>query len=467
MNLLRAAEFKVGLLIVSVSALIAYMSMQISNDPTIFGRANEAWFFLPDAGGLVKGAAVKTAGIPVGIIKDITLQDGKAHVDLKLQPEVQLRSSATVELRTQGILGDKYLELNPGSPTDPPMGRGGQILIIRDKGSIDSVVTQISDLGGTLKDIVNILKESVAEDGNRKHVLGRIILNIEKLTGDVADMTSANKEKIAEIVDQVHHVTGTLDQLLNDDSDKGFKKTWKQALSHIDTSLRNIDDITGKINRGEGTIGRLVNDEETVDQLNTAIEGVSTFLDTANRMQTGLDFGSSYLTNVGGARTAVTIKLQPGLDRYYLLGVVDDPSGIVKTTDTTTTQPGVNPANPNGTTSYTETKTYHNEYKFNLQFAKNFYDFTVRGGIIDSYGGIGFDYSFFRERLKFSLEALSFSNLNLRTQLQYNLFKGLYVVGGVQDILNRSNKYSNYIGAGLFLTNDDVKTLMTRLPLTK
>src|SRR5690606_3731232 len=139
MNLLRAAEFKVGLLVLSVSALIAYMSLQISDDPTFLGRSNEAWFLLPNAAGLVKGSAIRTAGIPVGVIKDISLQDGQARIDLKLRPDVSLRTSSMVEIRTQGILGDKYLEVNPGSPTDPPLGRGGQILIINDHGSIDSV----------------------------------------------------------------------------------------------------------------------------------------------------------------------------------------------------------------------------------------------------------------------------------------------------------------------------------------
>lgn len=458
MNLLRAAEFKVGLLVLSVSALIAYMSLQISDDPTFLGRSNEAWFLLPNAAGLVKGSAIRTAGIPVGVIKDISLQDGQARIDLKLRPDVSLRTSSMVEIRTQGILGDKYLEVNPGSPTDPPLGRGGQILIIKDHGSIDSVVSQINDLGGSLKEVAQILRESVTEAGNNKHVLGRIVLNIEKLTGDLAEISAANKGKISEIIEQVHSVTSTLDEVLNDKSGKGFKEQWKQAMEHIDSSLRNIDEITGKINRGEGTLGRLINDEETVDSLNTAIEGVSQFLDTGNRMQTALDFHVDYLGNVRRAKTSVGIKIQPGLDRYYLLGVVDDPSGVVETTDTFTTQPG----NP---TEYTETKTYRNEYKFNLQFAKNFYDLTLRGGLLESSGGVALDYSFFRNRMKFTVEALSFSNLNLRSQLQFELYKGIYMNAGVEDIFNRSNKYSNYIGAGLFLTNDDMKLLMTKLPL--
>lgn len=458
MNLLRAGEFKVGLLVLSVSALIAFMSMQVSEDPTLFGRSNEAWFLLSDAGGLVKNSAVKTAGIGVGVIKDIRLQDGQARIDLNLKPDVKLYSSAFVEIRTQGILGDKYLNINPGSPSDPPLPRGGQILNIKDRGSLDSVVSQISEIGGSLKDTAKILQEAVANDGNRQHVLGRIVLNIEKLTADIADMTTANREKVNDIVDNVRNVTETLDELLNDPSAEGFKARFKGSLARLDSSLKNIDEITGKINRGEGTIGKLINDDDTGEELNTAIEGINNLLDTAGKLQTGIDFQSYYLGEAGAARTSVNVKIQPGLDRYYLLGVVDDPVGVVEGIDTKTTTGGV-------TTEVSEQKTHKNEFKFNLQFAKNFYNFTVRGGIMENSGGVGFDYLFFRNRAKLSLEAFQFSKLNLRAQLQYNLYKGIYLVGGASDMLGRSGRSSGYLGAGLFLTNDDLKLLATSLPL--
>ncbi|MGZ5279112.1 MAG: MlaD family protein, partial [Pseudobdellovibrionaceae bacterium] len=62
MNLLQAAELKVGLLVVTVAALIAYMSMQVSDNPSYFGRQGSAWFIMKDASGLVKGSQVKSAG---------------------------------------------------------------------------------------------------------------------------------------------------------------------------------------------------------------------------------------------------------------------------------------------------------------------------------------------------------------------------------------------------------------------
>src|ERR1044072_3403228 len=116
MSWAKSPEFKVGLLVVVVGSLIAFMSMQVSEDPSYLGRSKKAWFLLKNAGGLVKNSAIKTAGIPVGIIKNITLQDGQARIDITVKSDVHLTVSAVVEVAAQGILGDKHIEIYPGAP---------------------------------------------------------------------------------------------------------------------------------------------------------------------------------------------------------------------------------------------------------------------------------------------------------------------------------------------------------------
>lgn len=457
MSLLQAAEFKVGILVLAVAGLIAFMSMRVSDDTTFLGRSNEAWFLLKDASGLVKGSAVKSAGISVGVIKNISLQDGMARVDLTLNPDNPLYVSASVEIKAQGILGDKHVSISPGSPTDPPLPRGGQILNVKDSGSLDTLVASISEITGSLKETAQALREAVTEDGTRKHVLGRIVQNIEVITADLSQITTENKGKISEIISQVGNITESLDDLLNDQGEDSLKEKLQQTVARLDSAMKNVDEITGKINRGEGTIGRLINDEDTIEELNTAIEGVNGFLDTAGKIQTGLDFHSHYLGQLDLTKTTIGIRIQPGLDRFYYIGVVDDPAGVVETVDTETS----------GSTSsnITEVKTYRNRVKFTLLYAKNFYDFTVKGGLIENAGGLGFEYRFLRDQLNFSLEAFEFSNLNLRAQVRYNIWKGIYVMGGMSDILNKQDKQSSYLGAGLLLTNDDLKLLMTSMPL--
>ena len=457
MSWVKAPEFKVGLLVVVVGSLIAFMSMQVSEDPSYLGRSKKAWFLLKNAGGLVKNSAIKTAGIPVGIIKDITLQDGHARVEITVKSDVPLTVSSIVEVRAQGILGDKHIEIFSGMPDDPPLADNAQILNVKESGSLDNLVGEVSEISSSLKSVAEVLKESISADGTNKHVMGRIVRNIEKLTGDLAEVTSQNKNKFGEIVDQVHDVTSTLSELVNDEGEDGFKKSWKKAvasLQRIDSVLKNVDEITGKINRGEGTIGKLVNDESTVDNLNSTIEGLGGMLESASRIQTGFDFHADYLGDVKATKSTIGIRIQPGLDRYYYIGIIDDPAGVVERDNVATTGTG-------GVTNTTQVKTYYNKTKLSAMFAKNFYDFTVRGGLIENQGGMGMDYVMLRRKLKLSMEAFNFSSTNLRAQAMYSLTHGFYIQGGMQDILNNSQVRSSYLGAGLYITNDDLKVLLS------
>ncbi len=138
---------------------------------------------------------------------------------------------------------------------------------------------------------------------------------------------------------------------------------------------------------------------------------------------------------------------------------MDDPAGVVDTTRTQITGTG-----GGAPADYTETKTYQNKIKFTVLFAKNFWDLTIKGGLIENAGGFGIDYFFFRRKLKFTVEAFDFSKANLRSSLSYNLYRGIYVTGGINDALNKGEARSGYLGAGLFLTNDDLKLLLTRAP---
>ncbi|HND85173.1 MAG TPA: MCE family protein, partial [Pseudobdellovibrionaceae bacterium] len=382
----------------------------------------------------------------------IRLQDGQARIDITIKSDVPLYRSASVAIKSQGILGDKYVEVNPGSVTDELLENGTQIGQVKDKGSLDNLVGEVSDITSSLKSVAEALKESVQDNGTRKHILGRIVSNIEKLTGDIAEMTSENKGKLGEIVDQVRDVSSVLSKIAKDDSDKGFKKSWEK----IADAAKNLEEITAKVNRGDGTIGKLINDETTVDELNTTIEGINGMLDTGSRIQTAFDFRGDYLTEVGSSKTDVGIRIQPGLDRYYYLAIVSDPQGVVERSRTA--------VSGSSTADYSETKTYYSKTKITALFAKNFWDFTLKGGLIENAAGLGMDYTFMKRKMRFSLEAFDFAQANLRASVSYHLLSGFYVSGGMTDILNKSDRRSTFLGAGLLLTNDDLKLLLTKSP---
>lgn len=452
---------RVGALVVTVSALIAYMSVQFSNDPSSLNRTRRAWFLIADASGLIKKSNVTMAGINVGVIEDIRLENGVARVNLKLRSDVPLSTSARVEIRANGILGDKHVELLAGNAGDPPLPEGAQILSAQDRGSMDALLNEVGKITKSIGNVAESLQAATTGQGDTSQPLGRIVRNIEQLTGDLAELSKERKNQIGEIVENMHSITTTLDEYVSDDSDSGLKAALKKAtasLARIDKTLTNVEEITGKINRGEGTIGKLVNDETTVDSINSTVDGINQMLDIWRKTQTSLDFHTAYLAAPGLNKSFFNINVQPGEDRYYQVGIVDDPLGVVERVDTTVT-----PNGGNGTT-VREDKKYYSRVKFNVLFAKNFANLTVKGGLIESTGGFGLEYGFWRRRLTLALDFFRLNNVNMRATARFKLFSGLFISGGAEDILGRE-QYSNFVGAGLFLTNDDLKTLLTSVPV--
>ena len=165
MNLLSTPEFKVGLLVVVVSILIGLMSMRVSESPSFMGGTKHIWFEVENASGLIKKSPVNVAGIRVGIIEDIKLQNGKAIVEMIIRSDVILTESSRIEIHANGILGDKQVEIIPG-PMESPVLKSPeqQIQIVEDNASIDQLMSEIGKITKSLSVIADNVRD--ATEGN-------------------------------------------------------------------------------------------------------------------------------------------------------------------------------------------------------------------------------------------------------------------------------------------------------------
>ena len=440
-------ELKVGFLVVAVSALIGVMALKVAEGPGMFAGSKTYYFRAEDAGGLVPNSAVKMAGIKVGVIRDIVLDDGRAKIIIALESGAKLTEGARVGLKADGILGDKHVELMPGPPDASQIPSGSELTLAEGKGGLDDVMSDVSKVAKNLNELITALNKA-AKEGDNSTTIGRIILNIEKATADLQEITGDNKEKISEILDRVRNLSKNIDTYINEES-----------LARVDRSLRNIEEITGKLAKGEGTLGRLINDEQTVDELNSAISNVNRFLGGAEKLETSFDFHSEFMTESSQTKSFLGVKIQPGLDRYYELQVVDDPEGVKRSVYSESSDGQGGPTTTNETTT-----TFRNKLKFTALFAKNFWDFTVKGGLIENAGGVGFDYHLLGKRLRLSAEFYDFEDLRIRAFARYNFFKGVYVVAGGDNLAGAEDlDPSPFIGGGIFITTDDLKLLATRV----
>lgn len=461
MKFLQAPEFKVGLLVLIVAGIIGVMSMKVSEDPSyLSGGSQEYWFLVDDATGLVTNSVVKLAGVNVGVIKKITLQNGQARIDLSLRGDLPVTTASEVRIKALGFLGDKHVDLNLRDTSAPRLADGSEIRNATDGGSMDVIMDEVTKISQSLGDISVTLRDAATGEGNPTHPIGRIIKNLENLTGDLAQVVGENRGSLTRLIDEMAELSEKLNDAMGDSDDEGFRAAWQGAvasLKRIEGTLANIEEISEKVKDGEGTIGRLINDDTIVEELNVTVRGVNELLSAAKRIETSIDVHSEYLSDIGEAKSYIGLRIQPGLDRYYELAVVDDPKGVIETVDQTVTTGG-------NTTTTTTVTTFRNKTKFSALFAKNFDNLTLKGGLMESEGGVGIDYYLLGRNLRLSIETFDFADLHLRTFARYNVWKGIYLIAGGDDLADSTNQ-SSFFGAGLFLTNEDLKLLLARAPL--
>ncbi|OEU76128.1 MAG: hypothetical protein BA864_12720 [Desulfuromonadales bacterium C00003093] len=180
--------------------------------------------------------------------------------------------------------------------------------------------------------------------------------------------------------------------------------------------------------------------------------------------RTYLDYRGEYLFDSNDVKSYLTLRIQPREDKYYLLQVVDDPQGKDSVTDITrTTAAG-------GTTSEHIVETDKDGLKFSAQIAKRYYNLGLRGGLFESTGGIAVDYYFLNDSLTLSLEAFDFDpdrNAHLKFKADYTPFKHIYISSGFDDFISDEGKESFFIGAGIKFLDEDIKTLLSNIPIPK
>jgi phospholipid/cholesterol/gamma-HCH transport system substrate-binding protein len=424
-----SAELKAGMFVLVALGALVYMTTRLTQTPFAFKGVKTYYANISDATGLLSKTKVKMAGLDVGQLEKLELVGKRARITVQIASDLVLHKDATVGVKAIGFLGDKYLELWPGSESAPVLEEGGYISEGAVTGSLDQLTQKTSQLVDNLKDITDLLKEALkggkqgeGEEGISR--LDRILDNMEKFSEGLAEM-----DKLGDLADRLADVAD------------------------------NVKSITNRVNKGEGTIGKLLNDTETVDKLNETLSGVNKLVSKANRMEVLIDVKSAAMVDTGGANTRFALILQPTFDKYYLLGGETRPQGVTTVKKTVTT---VDPGQPDAQTVTTQRdKTNVGGFGINAQFAKRFGDLWLRFGLFETNGGVAVDYQFFEDKVKLTGELYRFaagSNPQVNLQTEAFVYQPIYIWGGMDFVLTPQNR-SWFVGAGLRFTDQDLKAL--------
>ena len=108
-------ELAVGLFMIVGIVCLGYLSIKLGRMEIFGDRGYEIQAVFSNNGGLKTGSAVVIAGVEVGRVKDVFLDDYQARVVINLPLEVNVQEDAIASIKTKGLIGEKYIEILPGA----------------------------------------------------------------------------------------------------------------------------------------------------------------------------------------------------------------------------------------------------------------------------------------------------------------------------------------------------------------
>jgi phospholipid/cholesterol/gamma-HCH transport system substrate-binding protein len=488
-------ETKVGAFFAASIFIMGWLIFK-TEKVTVFDKAPKRVFSaeFSHAAGLPKQGKVRIAGVEVGKVLEIRLVGNMAAVSFSVHESVPVYTDAVASLANIGILGEKYIDINPGHPGRGALETGARLASVTTVG-MDAIMESIGDIAVDLKGITFALSESIGGESGRMK-LDEIIDNLQVLTAEfravaqenhgslnrtmsnIEDMSGDLREHLPALAKQFGDLGAKLNDLLGDAGPEitGLSKDARRLAQGFQSTSENLGAIIERINRGEGTIGKLLTDETTITKLNEAVGSVNDLLSGLGGMEVRLDLNAaSWMdrSNGGSGRAGIDVEIARRGDYWYSLGFHSTPDGRVRdeTTLVTWTDPATGQQTfvPASYRSVSSEQAFNFSAEFNRRIGKNL---VVHAGIIEGTGGGGVEYRAFKDRFRLSALAYDFTqregkdNPRLRASASLEFWKGLYAQVGMQDLANKDTR-SLFLGGGFRWKDDDIKKMVGLVGVAK
>lgn len=430
-------EIKVGLFLALALFILATVIFIVGDFTVMFrGKGYPVYAEFDTAAGLEKKTVVKMAGVKIGFVKDIRLKDYRAEVQFDINESVSIYKDSTAMLSSLGLLGEKYIEIVPGK--GPEVCQPGDSIQSFTPMSFEEMGSLLMSVGKDISDVGKALNEMLGGEEPKMN-FQQILQNLSVLTGDLKDLTQENKgtlsagiqsstQTIRQFDRRVEDIARSLDELIammkdmleeNRGNISDSTEKLKALIEEAEAALEQLNEALGKVNRGEGTLGRLIEDPELYDRAEKTLSEVERVTQRASSVhaQAGLHF--DYYEKSDLFKGALSLALWPTSGTYLLGQIVRDP--------------------------------WEDRFTYSLLGGIKLGPFYPRAGILESELGIGLDWYAWQDRLRFSIETYDFNRdprPRFRFSTSFYATKFFYLLFGLNDF-SVSESREMFFGLGL------------------
>jgi phospholipid/cholesterol/gamma-HCH transport system substrate-binding protein len=231
---------------------------------------------------LKEGDHVRMAGVKIGEVAKTRLAGRRAEAVLRIDTDQKIKSDATAVIITQGLIGTAYVSIDLGSDAAPFLREGAEIRT-RTTPDLNAVMAQIGELGKKLEGALGSLGSAFSGDGKSQGIIQKVELLVTENRENI-QRTTAN---LQQITDKVNKGDGTLGRLINSpqlhDELVATIKEIKASAAEAKTFVASAQSIIDEVKRGQGVVGTLVFDQKAGEDLKASLASLRTVSDKLSR----------------------------------------------------------------------------------------------------------------------------------------------------------------------------------------
>lgn len=264
-------ELRVGIFFLIAIGIIAYVWFKVLDLGSPNGFLLKAKFRSVE--GISPGSQVQIAGIKVGSVKDITFEPdtGRAVVSMSLNESYRdlIPEGSRLMVKTRGLLGDRFLVIEPGKPNARKLKQGEEIKLVNEPTDTQKVLESLAVVSQDLQVITAETRRQIVDEKGAQKV-DRILNNTDSFTKDALELITTNKQKINQTVSNADSALKGINEVVERNKPKvnksvddmeSFSKNLDKTGTKFDRLASDLDSLTRDVKSGKGTLGKLITDE--------------------------------------------------------------------------------------------------------------------------------------------------------------------------------------------------------------